>query len=154
MPSGCEFTCKNKNCKGYNTGFVITAPWPMSKINSVINSSSLKFLETFRGHLSNLKDEGKKYACIQFPNVDNIPVQAYRIQLWSDDAKCIWEYEIKIDENDDVENIDFAKHPSLPELCPKTKCKLKNYFEVVKSGIQCPLCNILLVQNRWFTKEI
>jgi len=148
MPSGCEFTCKNEKCKCYNTGFVITSPWPMGNIQLVINSSSVKDNAEFREQLINVKKEGKKLACIPFPNIDKIPTECYRVQLWSKEANLIWEYHIK---SDNVETI--YDDPEVPKLCPKTHCNLVIFTEAITEGINCPHCGEKLSQSRWWTNE-
>lgn len=42
MPDGCEFVCKNESCEYYNTGFNITGPWAMGKIELIINAPNVK----------------------------------------------------------------------------------------------------------------
>jgi len=151
MPAGCEFICKNPNCKHVNSGFVLTAPWPMGKIQLAILSAQVREHPKFKKELIKLKNEGRKLVCITYPNIDKIPTEAYRIQLWSNDAKCIWEYQV--DEKIKIDYDNLVDNSEIPKTCPKTGCKLLNFFDVVNSGINCPHCNEKLLQSRWFTNE-
>ena len=148
MPAGCEFFCDNEECKYFKSGFVITAPWPMANIGLII--SSLKENDSFRSELIQLKNKGKKYACITFPNIKGIQSEMYRIQMWDDKDKCIWEYLIPYNEIQSVESI--YTHSSVQSESI-VKNPLKNFNEVVNDGILCPSCNQKLKQSRWFTNE-
>lgn len=146
MPAGCEFICKNKNCKHYDTGFVITAPWPMGKIQLVITAKQLQDNKEFINDLIKIKNNGKKYCCIPFPNIDKIPTEIYRIHMWSEQAKCIWEFEVNKEELEIYQTI-------VPKTCPKTGCQLKTFQEIYQDGITCWHCGEKLTQDRWFTNE-
>lgn len=150
MPAGCDFICRNKECKYNGSGFTITAPWPMANINLVINSIELRDNQDFRDHLIKLKKEGKKLACIVYPNLGKIRPTHYRIQMWSEEAKCVWDFTIpyvKITEDE------LKKHPEIPSSCPKTGGDLSTFNDVIEHGILCPSCGERLEQGRWFAKE-
>ena len=149
MPAGCEFICKNNKCENYKSGFIITSQWPMGKIELVINSNRVKGNKGLRDHLIDQKDNGEKYASIQLPNDEEVPIIAYRVSLWSDEAKCIYSYPVVIPDLENQEQ--YIKEANLPEICEKTGCKLRNFDSVISDGINCPSCNEKLQQNRWFT---
>lgn len=147
MPAGCEFICKNKDCVAFDTGFSISAPWPMAKIKIIINSSALKDKEKFKDKLIELKNSGREYALIQYPNIDKIQPEKYRIQMWSDEAKCIFDFQVE--QNDIIDNNIYEKY----NICPLTNTKMRTFNEVCIDGIKCPHCKEKLTQSRWFTNE-
>ncbi len=146
MPAGCEFICENPICESFKKGFLITGNWPMAPIELVIaNLNPINVVQdAVRKQFIALKDEGRKLALITFPNDAKISTTAYRVSLWSEDAKCVWNYDVPIEEME-------TWIP--PEKCPKTGGKLYSFNEIVELGINCPSCNAPLKQSRWFTKE-
>jgi len=155
MPAGCDFICNNSECDQYKNGFVITGPWPMGQIELIISSLSKSLIvkpanKNVLQQIINQKNQGRKYACIVYPNNDKIKTIAYRIQLWSPDAKCIWDYDIECDNETLCENIAKA---NLPIMCPKTSGPLFTFNEVTRDGIVCSFCGEKLQQSRWFTNE-
>ena len=155
MPAGCEFICKNEDCQDNGKGFVLTAPWPMGKIELVISelSNQVKLKPSLKDLLDktiDFKNQGRKYACITFPNVNNIPTVAYRINFWSPTANCIWQYDV---EEDEELTIVEAIAKVTDGICPKTGCRMQDFVEVMKNGIECPSCGELFSQSRWFTNE-
>jgi hypothetical protein len=143
MPAGCDFVCKNKDCKYYDTGFTVNAPWPLGDIDKVINSRKVSELKEVQDKLKLLKEEGREYASIVFPNDDNIETEGYRVQLWSKDEKCVWQHDVFLEGDESLESA--IEKADLP--------KIDNYSTIVQDGIDCPSCDKQLEQNRWFTKE-
>ena len=152
MPAGCDFICKNKSCEHYNAGFTITDPWPMGRIELVLNASNVKKDAAFRKGLINLKNQGRKYACITYPNVDSIEKVAYRVHKWSEDARCIWQYDAVIENPEDTMHTTI-NDAELPTTCPTTGCELWDFYTVTDKGVNCPHCGITMHQDRWFTNE-
>ena len=156
MPAGCDFICRNSECEQNGNGFVITGPWPMGEIELVISSLS-KYLvikpenKPILDKIIEQKNTGRKYACIVYPNNEGIEKVAYRVQLWSPQAKCIWDYDVLKTDEDDV--ADAIRNANLPIMCPKTSGELLDFNEVTKDGINCPYCGEKLEQSRWFTNE-
>jgi len=155
MPAGCDFICKNKDCQHSNGGFTVTAPWPMGKIELIIAKLNpiLKKHQELQKQLIEFKNEGRKLACIVFPNTDNIKIEAYRVQLWSADASCIWAYELPIEDGKSVEDI-IASSTLLPKVCPKTGGQLLTFTQLLVEPPKCPHCHVELTQSRWFSKDI
>ena len=160
MPAGCEFICDNKDCKNYNTGFTIRGAWPLGNIGIVINSSSVKQNLKFRDDLIKLKDSGRKYACISLPNVDKIPVEGYRFNLWCETCQCVWDTDVFFTEDEQVKWEDrnlvpeeWFDHVTLSYICSKCKGHLKSFDTVIEEGINCHLCKKDLKQSRWFSNE-
>jgi len=149
MAAGCDFVCKNEDCDVFDTGFTMTGPWPMGDIEDMIDVADT---QEEISHLTKLKDEGRRFSCITHPNIHDIATDRFRVNFWSPKGKCIWQYDIIVE---DEENIKEAiENSDVPELCPKTNSLIMNYSEVIKNGIDCPSCNELLNQHRWFSKEI
>lgn len=142
MPAGCEFICKNENCQCYNTGFVMTAPWPMSNINLVINSSTVKEKPEFRKKLIELRDSGKTFACIQLPNIDKVKAESYRVQFWDNNLKRVIE---KYSKNSDVIDDEILEE--------KVQNNYMDFTEATTDGIICPHCLQKLFQSRWSTND-
>lgn len=151
MPAGCDFICKNRTCKCFEQGFTITEPWPMGRIELVLNAPNVKRNPDFRKKLIDLKNNGRKFACITYPNLARIDIDAYRVHLWSEDAQCVWQYDIETAETEDDE--DTIDSSDLPEKCPKTGGELLGFNEVIQEKICCAHCGITLQQDRWFTNE-
>jgi len=151
MPAGCEFICKNKSCECHGQGFNITGAWPMGRIELVLNAPNVKKDENFRNGLIQLKNDGRKYACITYPNVSRIPIVAYRLNMWSKKANCIYQHDVILNDNESLD--DAIKRSDIPTICPTTQCNLLTFEEVLEHGIFCKKCGIPLQQDRWFTKE-
>lgn len=149
MPAGCELVCQNELCEHYKKGFDITSPWPMGNLKDIINSTALKNNIDFQNHLIELQEEGREYACITFPDNDNIPVVAYRVNMWSNIANCIWQYDLEYN-GEDVEEL--IEKSNIPKKCPKTDCELWDFETVIKNDILCPHCKKAMKKTRWFTK--
>ena len=151
MPAGCEFICKNKSCEYFNHGFTITEPWPMGRIELVLNAPNVKKDPDFRQGLIDLKNQGRKFACITYPNIAGIDTLAYRVHMWSEDAKCIWQFDVETIETEDVE--DTIDQSDIPALCPKTGGELLNFHDITQKIMFCPHCNLPMQQDRWFANE-
>lgn len=152
MPAGCDFICENKECDNYNSGFVMTSPWPLGNICLVINQSGVKLNDKFREELIRLKNEGRKYACINYPNTENIEIEGYRIHKWCQKCNRIWQYDVMLRRHDDTFE-EALKEANIPETCSEDGEKLMDFNESLSNGIKCPKCNQDLKQSRWFSKE-
>jgi len=152
MPAGCEFICKNRSCVHYDTGFTITDPWPMGRIELVLNAPNVKKYEDLYRGLIALKNSGRKYACITYPNIGLIEKVAYRVNKWSDVAKCIWQFDVVIENPEDTMQT-TVNNATLPTICSKTGCELWDFYTTTNKGINCPHCGIPMHQDRWFTNE-
>jgi len=151
MPAGCEFICKNVECSQNGNGFTFDANWPMGKIELLIGAlASKNKRKADIDQLIAMKNDGHKYACINFPNTDAIETVAYRVNRWSPEAKCIWKFVVETEGKDISEAFIESK---IPKTCPKTNCQLMSFNDVVKNGIRCPFCGEKLMQSRWFTNE-
>ena len=153
MPAGCEFVCKNNKCDCYEAGFVINGAWPIADIDQVLLCSALRENKTFKKELEEHKATGRKYACIVYPNYDSLVPVGYRIQLWCDDCKCVWEYDVMIDEDGSTVEELLEKDDTIPEFCPKCTNILLDFDKVLEDNIGCPSCQTTLQQHRWFSKE-
>ena len=152
MPSGCEFICKNAECHHVDKGFVITAPWPLGRIELIINLPRVKKKEEFRNGLILLKNQGRTHACITFPNDNDIPYEGYRVSYWSPEDKRVWQYDVMVKDLGDVSEA-IKNDPDIPKKCPNTGGKLLSFVEAVKEGVNCPSCGVKMIQSRWFTNE-
>lgn len=152
MPASCEFICKNKDCELYNTGFTITQPWPCATseiiIADMVSNKPLKIQEKMLAKLIERKNQGKKYLCITLPNISDIEITAYRIQQWSDGAKCIYDSYVEVVPGEDLNETVFKAN--LPTKCQTTGCELKTFNTVITDGIDCPSCKKKLEQSRSF----
>lgn len=152
MPAGCEFTCMNEDCEHYKAGFVLTGSWPLGRIELVIEDPKVKENAAFREELLQRKKDGFKYVCITYPNNAEIPCEGYRVQLWCDSCKCIWNHDVMLESKDDT--LEKAlQRGTLPTSCNKCNSELKDFQTVIDGGIPCPHCGVDLQQNRWISKE-
>jgi len=152
MASGCEFTCDNKDCKCYKSGFIMLAPWPIGEIDKVIVSKRVKENKAFQEELRKMKEDGKQYSCINYPNVDEIPTLGYKVQKWCDKCLVIWNFEAMVGKPEETpeETVENAK---IIDTCSKCNEKLRSFPQVVEEGIDCPHCNQKLIQQVWFSNE-
>ena len=151
MPAGCEFICTNRSCEHFNNGFNMTAPWPMGRIELVLNATNVKKDEKLRNGLIKFKNEGRKYACITYPNVSSITPIAYRVHMWSNGANCIWQYDVVMDGSTSVK--DLISKSDIPTVCPTSGVELWDFEKTIKNGILCPHCSMPMKQCRWFSNE-
>jgi len=155
--SGCEFVCKNKECPHCGSGIVMTSPWPLGDIDKIISSQKVARDTFFKEKLEKTKEQGRKYACIQLPDSEKIPVVGYRVHMWCEKCPCLWTYDALIPdhvkENAMQEAIDNA---NIPSVCPTCQNKLKTFKELIENkedGIQCSSCHKKLQKNVWFSNE-
>lgn len=152
MPAGCEFTCKNEECKHNNTGFIILGPWPLGRIELVLDDPKVKENKEFYAELIKLKKEGRKYVCINYPNNANIPIEGYRIQKWCSFCKFIWNSDAML--KDGITSAEEAiKVANITSRCKKCNGFLMDFDDVLENSIKCPHCEKTLQQSRWFSKE-
>ena len=151
MPAGCDFVCRNEDCECFDTGFTITAPWPMGNIDDVLGSSKIQSLPDVKESLELLKKAGRQHMCIAYPNEDKIETKCYRVNLWDSGNKRILQFDvIKEDDKDLATSI---KDANLPNSC-SSGSKVKDFTEIITDGINCPYCENKMQQEKWFAKEI
>lgn len=158
MPAGCDFICKNKDCGQFDRGFSITAPWPMGQIELVVNSIPVKRIKELRDRIIEEKNNNKKFFVIQLPNEEKIPVRAFRVSFWSPQAKCIWNYEIELNDDNGDSDVSLLIEEAIqkgliPSKCEKTGGDLLSFNQAFSDGIECPFCNQKMQQSRWFSNE-
>ncbi len=153
MPSACEFKCDNKECKHYQSGFTMLAPWPIGEIDRVIEADNVKLDKKFQEELRNIKKaEGRKYACINYPNKNDIPKLGYRVQKWCDKCLMIWNYDAMIVNNEETVE-ETVSNAHIPETCIQCNGQLKTFVQVVEDGVDCPHCQKRLIPQVWFSNE-
>ena len=152
MPAGMDFVCENQECEQCGKGIVITAPWPMGDINIIIDAPNVAKNKEFRERILTLKTEGRKYACITYPNINGIEQIAFRIHLWCPNCPCLWTY--------DAPSGDLSKSLSeiideagIPDKCIKCESYLMDFNDVVEESVICPFCNEKMTKNAWFCNE-
>jgi len=151
MAAGCEFICKNEDCANYETGFTITTPWPLGQISLIAKTSSLSKMDTFRESLLKMKEDGRRYACITLPNVDEVPVEGYRVQRWCPACSCIWNYDAMAQKDGETLE-EVLENSDVPEACSKCEGFMLDFDRVIDEGVNCPSCNERLSQ-RWGRQE-
>lgn len=157
--SGCDFVCKNKECKHYKSGLVLTSPWPLGDIDKVISSQKVakNMSSEDKAKLLAYKKEGRKLACISLPDPENIPVVGYRVHMWCEKCPCLWTYDAMIPEKNEENIMDSAiKNANIPEFCPTCNGKMKTFSELIdkdSEGIKCTSCQTKLQHNVWFSNE-
>ena len=139
MPAGCDFICRNEECEHIGKGIVVLGPWAIGNIGLIINSKKVENMEEFREGLIKLKDDGRKYACINYPlpDLSDIPVEGYRVQRWCDACKFIWQYDVVLDE--DHKTFDEAmKIADVPDKCVKCDGEVQDFEALIESGNGLP----------------
>jgi hypothetical protein len=151
MPAGCEFICDNVKCLQHRAGFSINSIWPLGKIELIISNINerLPNQTEYKEQLLKWKSEGRKYACLILPNVNHVPIAAYRVSLWDEEKYCIWPVDVELNEGETLEQ---AIERIVPKTTPEGRV-LKSFNEVMQDGIKCPYCKELMKQSRWFSNN-
>lgn len=165
MASGCDFTCDNEKCEHHKKGIIIVSPWPLGDINKIIMAKNVRINKVFQKELIELRDKhGRKYACINYPNVNNIPVVGYRINLWCQKCKYLYKEDVLLDEplvDKTPEEIALAREEVIAKsqcedkTCPTCNDKMKTYSQLMEEndGVDCPFCGVKMTKNTWFSNE-
>ena len=152
MPAGCEFICKNKDCQHFNCGFSMVDAWPITRIELIIEQNQVKKDEPFRKKIIDMKNNGRKYFKIQYPNDNHVPKLGYSLNKWCSKCLIVWDFEALGEKDEDtLENC--LKKSNIIENCSKCETKLIEFIDVIKEGIKCPICQKTMEQSRWFTNE-
>jgi len=150
MPAGVDFVCKNESCDCHNNVITILSSWPIADIDKVIETIKK---EEYRVEFEKAKQNGKKFACIQFPNEDKVEMVGWKIQRWCQQCPRIGEDEVFIS-NPDEEFEDAIKQHEFPTTCPVCYGEIKTFEEVVEEGITCPYCHEEMDKQYWTAKEV
>jgi thiol-disulfide isomerase/thioredoxin len=150
MPAGVDFTCKNEECECFNTKVTILSSWPIADIDDVIGSIKI---EEYKVEFEKAKQNGKKYACIKFPNEDEVKMVGWKVQSWCSKCPRIGEDEILLSHPDETFEEAMERY-DLPEKCPVCEGDLKSFDELIEEGMLCPFCNEEMEMERWFAKEV
>jgi hypothetical protein len=165
MAAGCDFTCDNEKCLHYKKGIVVNGPWPLGDINKIISAKNVKLNKEFQKGLIELRNSGRKYSCIIYPNVNKIDVVGYRINLWCQDCKYLGQYDIMIEpygqdtktseEIEDIVKKMIDESKINDNVCPTCKKKMKTFSQLMEqdSGIDCPYCKVKMTKNSFFSNE-
>jgi hypothetical protein len=152
MPAGTDFICRNKDCEHHDKGFSITAPWPIGDIDKIIDAPNVAKYDDFRKGLLNLKADGRKYACITYPNINEIETVGYRVHKWCPSCPCLWTYDAIIEDGDeDIEQT--IQNADIPGKCPKCDTEMMDFTTIIEDGIKCPFCKEEMEKSSWFTNE-
>ena len=150
MPAGCDFICQNYLCEHEGKFIVLTSPWPMGNIGCVIESLENENHPSLVQTLKEKEKLGTKYACIQLPNEKKVETLAYRLNFWHPIQKIVCEYHLELKGRTLEEAL---KGPTVPVFCPESKEKLISFNEILGQEIECPHCDVIMNQIRWFTNE-
>ena len=135
---GYEFLCKNEKCNYFNTGFSLYRSWPITNIDTVINSKLAP--QDLKDHLVKSKQEGRTYALVILPNTEEMQIIGKRIQLFCKKDCIMWERDL------------VNKNDVLDMHCDKCNDVLVSADEAMRDGILCPSCGIRLGFRNWFSQ--
>lgn len=158
MPAGCQFVCMNPDCEHEGSGFELKAPWPIAQIDLVLNSSKVQADLDLKETMEKLKQAGRNYACINYPDVDELPMNGYRLELWCDKCPRIWSYDVLLKKSEDTFEEALA-NSDIPDKCAICDEPLMSFkiclgdFEDDETGICCPYCKTKMLQQRWFSAK-
>jgi hypothetical protein len=150
MAAGCDFICKNDKCKQSGKSIIMLGPWGLGDIDDVMKDDKVKNDKDLLNKLQQWAFQGRKHACINFPNSAEIDIKGYRINLWCDCCSCVWNYDIILNNNTLEEAMEAA---NLPKLCTKCGVDLINFDKAIKDSIKCPYCKENMQTKRWFSNE-
>lgn len=134
---GYTFTCKNRRCSCFNTGFTLYREWPIAHIDAIINSNRAE--QELKKRLQTNKREGRKYALLILPNKENITIVGKRVTLFCPKDCIIWERDL-VDKKD-ILNI----------YCDRCRGRLISADEAKEGGLLCPYCKAPLGYEAWFS---
>ena len=144
MPQGCDFTCNNKDCHGYEKTIVIHGVWPTKSINQSIAEAGND--PERKAALTQRKADGRITALFVYPqDVGREPV-GYRIQLYC--PSCLVVEDTDCDNRDKV--LELFRSPSSCPKCGSCRFSLKTATEL---GLRCPCCQEKMEGFFWFTKS-
>jgi hypothetical protein len=125
----------------------------MAKIENLIPAINehLPNQTEYKEQLKQWRNEGRQFACLILPNVNNVPVAAYRINMWDAANNRIWTFDAELKEGQSLEEA-IAETLSR-ELKDVSDVKLESFSEILKSQIKCPHCGQDMEQSRWFSNE-
>ena len=159
MPAGSDFVCENDKCHEYRKGVAIINIWPLGDIDRVIASRGVQKNIEFRNGMIALKEQGRKHACISYPDADNIPIAGYRVQKWCQGCFCIWAWDVML-EGEVADTQDASKQfqvalvkENIPIQCPRCNDELKDFQKIIDDGIVCPHCKEKMKTYTWFSNE-
>ena len=165
MASGCDFTCDNAKCEHHKKGIIVLAPWPIGDVNKVITAKNVRINKHFQSSLIEFRDKhGIKHCCINYPNVDKIPVVGYRVNMWCQKCKYLAKEDIMLDApmvDKTPEEMNAVREKVIYESncedknCPICNDKMKSYSQLMEKndGVDCPFCGVRMTKNTWFSNE-
>jgi len=154
MPVGCDFVCNNEDCIAYDTALTITGPWPMGDIDAVANSSKVSKHKEVKEFLEKIKEQ-RKYACINYPDPDDIEIKAFRLQKYCRECRVVWSFDYvpSVDKGEKKLEELLAENDPTPKECSQCNGPIMTLPELTEEGMQCPHCLKTLKQLRWYVNE-
>lgn len=123
----------------------------MANIKLILSSIDKNKNPSFYEGLVNLKNSGRDFACINYPNAKRLKTEAYRVNMWSPKAKRLYQFDILA--RDGMGLDELISISDIPRKCTKTNCDLLNFSEIIENGIMCPHCGKELNKEMWFSNE-
>ena len=144
MPQGCDFTCRNTECAGFEKTIVMHGIWPTMCIDDAIAEYG-DDIERINA-LELKKAEGRVASLFVYPKDKSRQPVGYRVQLYCPICLMMDNIDCGLDKN---EAKNLSDNPSQCGKCSGNRLSLKT---AVVSGIPCPICHVKLHLFHWFTK--
>jgi hypothetical protein len=150
--AGCNFTCENEKCNCYKKSITLTGPWPLAKIDDIIDVTEN---EMEKQGLLKRKEDGFEMSKIDYPDPHSLKPVALAHERWCGYCKRIQMFDQKIeivDQENEENSIIEQEELKIPDKC---QCG-NDYVDVetaLKDGINCPFCEEKLKDYRWFVNK-
>jgi len=130
---GCNFTCRNKECKFLDTGFTITGSWPLGKIDDVIENTDD---DELRDQLIKKKEAGYEYSKITYPDPYITEIATYAVEKYC--PKCTR-----------IQTFEKGNEQDICQVCGE---EYLDFEQSTTDGLPCPSCGEKLEQVRWYVQ--
>jgi hypothetical protein len=91
MPIATDYICRSKTCRSGGEKISLHGPWPIARIQAVIDSEDYVSDEVGRNALRKRKAEGRVFALVPLPNQGKLKVEGMRVQLYCPKCRVVWD---------------------------------------------------------------
>ena len=141
MPQGCDFICRNEDCRNFEASISMHGVWPLKDIDEAIADSEGERKTALEAR----KSEGRKSSLFVYPQDKEKTPKGYRIQLYCKKDRVRHEFEFDTSE-------EAVAAESNPCCCPNCGDRMCSVKLALKEGLPCPSCGTTTEPNWWFTK--
>lgn len=154
MMTGLTGICRNPECIGFNKELWMNPEWPIGDIESVMVSPVALANADLLAYLKRRQAAGVKYALIQMPNTGGVVRRGWRIQLYCQECRSLWDREVLNPLQPDGSTPDALGY-RLDRYCEKCGEEMKTTREYLaeSQALPCPNCGKDLEKRKWFVQD-